>query len=133
MVRARVLDEEQPPDQERECEGAVVEAARALAGERGGSPAVRRVRGEGGARESCRENDSRQYAERRDEDVAGDPSLEGDGEQERQGHEPDQRGQGTPLIRSLTMAPRVSVEPQPTGRAIHASRKLTGLAVAVQK
>ena len=72
----------------------MVEAARALAGERGEPPAVRRVRGEGGARESCRENDSRQYAERRDEDVAGDPPFEGDGEQERQRDEPDERGQG---------------------------------------
>ena len=96
MACARVLDEEQPSNQKREGEGAVVEAARALAGERGEPPAVRRVRGEGGARESGGEEEPRQHAERRDEDVAGDPSFEGDGEQERQGDEPDERGQGAP-------------------------------------
>ena len=94
MAGAEVFDEEQSSHQEREGEGAVVEAARALAGERGEPPAVRRVRGEGGARESGGEEEPRQYAGRRDEDVAGDPPLEGDGEQERQGYEPDERGQG---------------------------------------
>ena len=96
MTGAEVLDEEQSSHQECEGEGAVVEAAGAFAGERGEPPAVRGVRGEGGAREPGGEEEPRRHAERRDEDVVGDPPLEGGGEQERQGHESDERGQGAP-------------------------------------
>ena len=85
-----------PSHQECEGEGAVVEAAGAFAGERGEPPAVRGVRGEGGARKPGGEEEPRRHAERCDEDVVGDPPLEGEGEQERQGHESDERGQGAP-------------------------------------
>ena len=96
VAGAEIFDEEQSSHQECEGEGAVVEAAGALAGERGDPPAVRRVRGEGGAREPGGEKESCRHAERRDEDVVRDPPLEGRGEQERQGHEPGERGQGAP-------------------------------------
>ena len=84
------------PTRPGERPDSAIQAARARAGERGEPPPVGGVRSERGACDSAGQHDAGQRAECRDETVGGDSPLGGCGEQEREGHDSDERRQHAP-------------------------------------